>query len=376
MMSNSTFSYNTIVIGGGQAGLSTGYYLKRQGRDFLILDAGQRVGDSWRNRWDTLRLFTPARYNGLVGMRFPAPGHTFPTKDEMADYLESYAAHFKLPVRTCVRVDRLSKQGGKFVIMAGDQRFEAENVVVAMANWQKPRIPSFAKDIDPGIVQMHSSEYRKPSQLQDGDVLIVGSGNSGAEIALETARSSHRTWVSGRDPGHVPFSIDGLAARLILMRLVLRIMFHRIMTVNTPIGRKARRNSLSHAMPLLRVKSEHLAAAGIERVPRTTDVQAGLPVMEDGRVLQVANIIWCTGFHPGFSWIDLPVLGEEGPLHDRGVVASEPGLYFVGLHFLYAASSAMVQGVSRDAERIARHIAVRSTAGVAQSLPSSEPRRA
>jgi putative flavoprotein involved in K+ transport len=313
-------------------------------------------------------------------MPFPAPAHAFPTKDEMADYLETYAAHFKLPVWTGVRVDRLSKQGERFIVTADEQRFEVENVVVAMANWQQPRLPSFATEIDPSMVQIHSSEYRNLSQLQDGDVLIVGSGNSGAEIALETARGGHRTWISGRDPGQVPFHIDGLAARLILIHLVLGIVFHRVMTVNTPIGRKARSKSLSHAMPLLRVKSKHLAAAGVERVPRTVGVQDGLPMMEGGRVLKAANIIWCMGFHPGFSWIDLPVLGEEEPLHERGVVASEPGLYFVGLHFLYAASSAMVQGASRDAEYVANHIAARSTAGaaagLARSLPSSEPRHA
>ncbi|HBY99406.1 MAG TPA: portal protein [Chloroflexi bacterium] len=356
-MSNANLNYNTIIIGAGQAGLSTGYYLQKQGRDFVILDANERIGDSWRKRWDSLRLFTPARYDGLPGMPFPAPAHSFPTKDEMGDYLEAYAARFELPVRTGVKVDRLTRQGGRFVVTAGDLRFEAENVVVAMANYQSPRVPPFAQALAPGIVQLHSSEYRNPSQLRDGGVLIVGAGNSGSEIALEVS-SSHRTWMSGRDTGHLPFHIEGVAARILLVRLVLRFLFHRVLTVNTPIGRKLRPKVLSQGGPLIRVKPEDLVAAGVERVSRTVGVRDGLPVLEDGRVLEVANVVWCTGFHPGFSWIELPVFGQDGePVHERGVVANEPGLYFVGLHFLYALSSAMIHGVGRDAEHVGQAIA-------------------
>jgi putative flavoprotein involved in K+ transport len=360
-MSNSTFNYDTIIIGGGQAGLVTGYYLKQQKRDFVILDANERVGESWRKRWDSLRLFTPARYSGLPGMPFPAPSHYFPTKNEMADYLEAYAARFELPVQTGIQVDRLSKLDERFIITAGDRRYEANNVVVAMANWQKPRVPPFAQKLDPTIVQMHSSEYINPSQLREGDVLIVGAGNSGAEIAHEIVRS-HPTWLSGKDIGRVPFRLEGIAARFLLIPLVLRLLFHRIMTVNTPIGRKMRPKLLTHAMPLLRVKPQDLVAAGVERVPRTINVQNGLPVLEDGRVLSVANIIWCTGFHPGFSWIDLPVLGKEEPLHERGVVTNQPGLYFVGLHFLYAVSSGQIHGVSRDAKHVVKIIGDRASA--------------
>jgi putative flavoprotein involved in K+ transport len=355
-MSNPTLTYDTIVIGGGQAGLATGYYLRQQGRDFVILDANERIGDSWRDRWDSLRLFTPARYNGLPGMPFPAPAHAFPAKDDMADYLEAYAAHFELPVRTGVQVDRLSKPGGRFVVKAGDLRLESDNVVVAMATFQKPRVPPFARELDPGIVQLHSSDYRNLSQLQDGGVLVVGAGNSGSEIALEAARR-HPTWMSGRHPGHVPFRIEGVAARLLLVRLVLRVLFHRVLTVQTPMGRKLRPKALTRGGPLIRVKPEDLAAAGVERVPRTVGVRDGLPVLEDGRVLDVANVVWCTGFHSGFSWIDLPVLGDQEPMHERGVVAGEPGLYFVGLNFLYALSSTMIHGVGRDARRVARAIA-------------------
>jgi putative flavoprotein involved in K+ transport len=336
--------------------LSVGYHLKKRGVPFVIVDASARVGDAWRNRWDSLRLFTPARFSGLDGLPFPADPYSFPTKDATGDYLETYARHFQLPVRGGVRVERLSRIGDRFLVVAGDQQFEADNVVVAMAGWQRPRVPAFATELHPRIVQVHSFDYRNPAQLQPGGVLIVGAGNSGAEIALDVARG-HETWLSGRDTGHVPFRIEGLAARLLLVRLVLRVVFHRILTVKTPIGRKARAKMLHRGEPLVRTKPQDLVAAGIKRVPRVARMENGLPVLEDGRVLDVSNVIWCTGFHSGFSWIDLPVFDANGDAkHDSGVVTSEPGLYFVGLKFLYAASSSALHGVGRDAARIADRI--------------------
>jgi putative flavoprotein involved in K+ transport len=353
---------NTVVIGGGQAGLSVGHHLSQHNVPFVILDANPRVGDAWRQRWDSLRLFTPARASALDGMPFPAPPFSFPTKDAMADYLEAYAAHFALPVRSGVRVERLSRVGGKFLVVAGDSRFEADNVVVAMGQHQRPRRPAFAADLRPDIAQLHSFEYRNLTQLRAGDVLIVGAGNSGAEIAVETVRS-HRTFLAGRETGHVPFRVDGLAARVVLSRLVLRVIFHRVLSLATPIGRRLRPKMLHRAAPLIRTRPKDLAAAGVARVPRVVGVRDGLPLLEDGRVLDVANVVWCTGFDTGFSWIDLPVFGPDGlPQHDAGIASGEPGLYFVGLPFLYAFSSEMIHGVGRDAARIAGVIAERALA--------------
>jgi putative flavoprotein involved in K+ transport len=357
----------TVVIGGGQAGLSVGYHLARRGLPFVILDANPRIGDSWRNRWESLRLFTPARFDGLDGMPFPGPPDVFPTKDEMADYLETYAARFKLPVHTGVKVDRLSREGRRYLVTAGDRRFEAEHVVVAMASYQTPRVPAFAGQLDPAIVQLHSVDYRGPHQLQNGGVLIVGAGNSGAEIAAEVGRT-HRTWISGRETGEIPFRVNRPAAQRFLLPFMFRVVFHRILTVDTPIGRKVRPKIISQGGPLIRVKSKDLAAAGIERVPRVTGVRDGRPVLDDGRALDVANVIWCTGFHAGLSWIDLPVVGSDGePNHERGIVAGEPGLYFVGLHFLYSLSSTMIHGIGRDAERIVTTIAARSRAAAPEA---------
>jgi putative flavoprotein involved in K+ transport len=364
--------FETVIIGGGQAGLAAGYHLARRGLPFVILDANERIGDSWRKRWDSLHLFSPARFSGLPGMPFPAPAHSYPTKDEVADYLEAYAARFELPVQTGVRVDGLSRNGGGFVVTAGEKRFDADNVVVAMATHQIPRVPPFAPELDPGIVQLHAGEYRNPSQLQDAGVLVVGAGNTGAEIALDVV-SGHPTWLSGRGTGHVPFRIETLAARHLFIPLVFRFIGHHVLTVNTPIGRKERPKILSQGAPLVRVKPKDIAAAGIERVPKTVGVRKGLPLLEDGRVLEVANVIWCTGFRPDFSWIDLPIFGEEDnePTHERGIVAHEPGPYFVGLSFLYAMTSGFLRGVGRDADHVAKHIASRELNGRPTALAGS-----
>jgi putative flavoprotein involved in K+ transport len=277
----------------------------------------------------------------------------------MADYLESYAKHFHLPVQTGVRVGRLSRQGARFVIEADSLHCEAENVVVAMANYQKPRRPVFAKDLDPCIRQLDAQTYRNPSQLLKGDVLVVGVGNSGADIAIEVA-ATHPTWLSGSESGHIPYRIESLMGRFVFVRII-RIIGHHILSLRTPIGRKQRPKFLHRAAPLIRVKPQDLTGAGIQRVGRVVGVKGGLPSLQDGRILDVKNVIWCTGFYAGFSWIDLPVFDEAGdPLHDRGVVAAVPGLYFLGLQFLYSMTSATVHGVGRDAEHIAKAIASRT----------------
>jgi putative flavoprotein involved in K+ transport len=357
--------HETVIIGGGQAGLATGYHLARLGRSFVILEADRRIGDAWRRRWDSLHLFTPARHDGLPGWKFPAKGWSFPSRDDMADYLEAYAARFGLPVRTGMPVDGVTgNSDGGFVVTAAGRRFEADNVVVATGAYQLPTVPGFASQLDPGIVQLHSSDYRGPWQLRDGGVLVVGAGNSGAEIALESA-GAHQVWLSGREVGAIPFRMGGLPSRLLLERLALRVLFHRVLTVRTPMGRKMRARMGARGTPLIRIRPEELPAAGVERVARVAAVRDGQPVLEDGRVLEVANVVWCTGFHHDFSWIDLPGLGDGEPAHGRGVVEGQPGLYLVGLHFLYAMSSAMIQGVGRDAAYIARHIAAR--------VPSARP---
>jgi putative flavoprotein involved in K+ transport len=349
--------FETVIIGGGQAGLATAYQLAKKGRAAVILDENERIGDAWRKRWDSLRLFTPAKYDGLPGFRFPARRWSFPTKDEMADYLEAYAARFGLEVRTGVRIDRLYKDNGRFAMTAGDRRFEADNVIVATGAERTPRVPDFASELDPRIFQIHSADYVSPAQLRDGDVLVVGLGNSGAEIAYELIRT-RATWLAGKEYGEIPVPHGGFRARFVLP--VIRFLGHRILTKRTPIGRKVGPKLAFDGTPLIRVKVKHLVEAGAVRVARVTGTRAGLPLLADDRVLDVANVVWCTGFQHDFPWIDLPVFGEDGqPFHNRGAVEAEPGLYFMGLLFQYGVSSDVLPGVGRDAAWIANHVAQR-----------------
>src|SRR5262249_25306778 len=215
----------------------------------------------------------------------------------------------------------LTREGDRFVATAGGRRIEADNVVVAMANYQKPRVPACAREMDPGIRQLHAHGYRNPAQLQDGGLLVVGAGNSGADIAIELART-RPTWLAGTESGHVPFPIDGVLGRFVLIRIV-RFIGHHVLTVSTPWGRKARPQMLSRAAPLIRVKPDDLVRAGVLRVPRVAGARDGRPLLE------------------------------------RGIVAETPGLYFVGLHSLYAMTSATLAGVGRDAARVVGHVAGR-----------------
>jgi putative flavoprotein involved in K+ transport len=350
----------TMIVGGGQAGLAVGYHLAQLDRQFLILDAHQRTGDSWRTRWDSLQLFTPAYLNALPGLKFPGPQSRCSTKDEMADYLEAYAARFDLPVRHGIRVDAITKNDDRLVIVANDLRFEADNVVLATGGYQVPYLPGFANDLDAGIMQLHSSEYRTPSQLHDGDVLVVGAANSGAEIALEAA-ATHRTWLSGRHPGSEPTRPGSRVDRLFTPPFWFYIS--RVISVTNPIGRRLRPRLLKMTLPLARVKPKDLDNAGVVRLPRTVAARDGKPVVEDGRIVDVANVVWATGYRPAFDWVHLDVFDQDGqPVHDRGITA-EPGLYFIGLFFLSSAASSLVGGVGRDAAHIARHIAAHTRDG-------------
>jgi putative flavoprotein involved in K+ transport len=368
-------TFETVIIGGGQAGLATGYHLARQGRSFVILDANERIGDPWRQRWDSLKLYSPAKYDGLPGMHFPAPRAAFPGTHDMGEYLEAYAARFELPVRLGTTVETLEKDGDRYIVSAGSQTFAADNVVVATGVMQKPIVPSFAPKLDPRISQIHSNDYRNLSQLQEGSVLVVGASHSGADIAYEAA-TEHKTILSGPDTGQIPASVETRRGRA-----GFRVMFFvgsRILTMDTPLGRKARPHIRHGGAPLLRYRKKDLVARGVERViARTVGVQDGLPVLEDGRVLHVQNVIWCTGFRRDFSWIHVPLdVDEDGyPVQYRGVVESAPGLYFVGLLFLHSFASMLIAGMGRDAERVANHIAARPARAEGPATVASMPER-
>jgi putative flavoprotein involved in K+ transport len=263
--------------------------------------------------------------------------------------MESYAKRFGLPIRLGVKVDALTREGNHYVATAGASPISADQVVVAAGSYPIPRKPPFAGELDSEISQFHSTEYRTPSQFGEGDVLVVGAGNSGAEIALDAA-GSHRTWLSGRVTGQVP--------QPIMFSRPMWWIGSRVLTRNTPIGRRmAVVVASGRGQPLVRVRPNHLASAGVQRVPRVAGVKDGKPLLEDGRVLAVGTVAWCTGFDHTYPWIKLPISDEDGHLHHtRGVSESQPGLYFVGLPFQYRLSSSLIAGVGDDAKYVVEKI--------------------
>jgi putative flavoprotein involved in K+ transport len=345
--------FQVVVIGGGQAGLCVGHYLVEAGIDVMILEAAARIGESWRRRWDSLKLFTAGEYAGLPGLAFPGDPNAFPTKDDVADYLEEYARRMQLPVRLNTTVTALHRHGDRYVIETGDIRFEADHVVVTTGPYQKARVPAWAASLDPTIVQIHSNAYKNPTQLPAGDVLVVGAGNTGAELALEAAAAGRRVLLSGRDVGQVPAVMRLANGRLFWF------LATRVFTVGTRIGRKIQAAlRAGHSSPLVRIRSKTILAAGIQRVGRVIATRSGKPQTEGGRVLDVACVLWCAGFALDFGWVHLPVFAPDGyPLHEQGRVPSEPGLYFVGLPFQRSLSSSTLVGVGRDGKLVASWIA-------------------
>jgi putative flavoprotein involved in K+ transport len=355
----------TAIIGAGQAGLATAYHLQRRGRSCLILDGNEHVGDNWRAQWDSLRLYTPAGYDSLPGLPFPGPRWSYPTKDQVADYLAAYSKRFELPVRTLARVDRLQAIDGKYLLRLGADSIITENVVVATGTFGRtPSIPDFALDLDPSIRQLHSSEYRNPAQLKPGSVLVVGASHSGTDIAFEVA-STRPTVLAGRDPGQVPVRLDHWSARVVFP--AIGFLAKHVITRRTPIGRKAVAGVRFHGLPMLRVKRSDLQARGVDRIlGRVTGAHDGRPVVDGVGALDVSNVVWCTGFRQVFDWIDMPIFGADGwPQEMRGVVPKAPGLFFCGLAFQYAAASTVLPGVGRDAAYIAEQIKARVGTSVA-----------
>ena len=347
---------DTIVVGAGQAGLAAGHYLAARDADFVILSDEARPGDNWRRRWDSLRLFTPARYSGLPGMPFPAPPEHFPDKDEVADYLERYAERFELPVRTGQRVVSLARgEDGRYVLRTSDGvTLEASNVIVATGAFQTPRIPAVARRLSPEIHQIHSSEYHNPLELPKGPVLVAGAGNSGAQIALELA-TMRKVWLAGRDVGTIRRRLLGADIFTWLWPLMRRA------TMDTRIGRKLRAEGRT-GDKRMGITVREIDAAGIVRVGRVDEARGGLPVC-DGEPIAPSSIVWCTGFAPDYRWIDLPIFGEDGyPRHARGVVPEAPGLFFLGLRFQHRVNSSLIGGVGMDAEHVAMLAANRGEA--------------
>ncbi|MCY4726860.1 NAD(P)/FAD-dependent oxidoreductase [Nocardioides sp. STR2] len=356
---DTTTDIDTVIIGAGQAGLATGYHLQRRGIPFVILDAAGRVGDNWRRQWDSLRLYSPAQVDGLPGLPFPARRWTFPGKDAVGDYLETYARTFDLPVRLGTRVRALDPDGDGYLVSTDRGRYTCRNVVVSTGTFGRTgAVPDLAAELDPAILQLHSSEYRRPSQVNDGPVLVVGASHSGTDIAYELAQT-HPTVLAGRDCGEIPPRLESPAFRVVFP--VMLFAWQHVLTRRTPVGRKLVGELRNHGGPMLRVKRRDLVDRGVERVTsRVEEVRDGRPVV-DGTPRDVSTVVWATGFRQTFDWIHLPVLGADGwPKEMRGVVAEAPGLFFCGLCFQYAFSSMVLPGVGRDAAYVADRITARS----------------
>jgi putative flavoprotein involved in K+ transport len=338
---------DVVVIGAGQAGLAIGYSLAQQGKRFVILDGADSIGAAWRNRWDSLVLFTPRRYSALPGLAFPGEPDGYPTRDEVVAYLEQYAATFELPIELQSEVRSLTKRDGRFVIEVEDRQLKADQVVVATGPFQSPNMPAFADRLDPSVFQVHSVDYRRPGGVASGRVVVVGGGNTGFQIAKELSATHDVHLAIGTRQTPLPQRLLGRDLFWWLTKLGLLSK-----TVDSRLGRRA-----SHRDTLIGSRPRELKRRfGVELQPRLIDASGRTVSFANGRELDVDAVIWATGYRSDYSWIDLPVLDELGrPRHRRGVT-EVPGLYFLGLSWQHTRGSALIGWVGDDAEFIAGKI--------------------
>jgi putative flavoprotein involved in K+ transport len=335
--------YDVIVIGGGQAGLAMGYYLKKTSQNFIILDNNEKTGDVWRKRYESLVLFTPRSYSALPGLALTGDPEGFPTKDEIVNYLERYARHFDLPIQHNCHVQKIHQENNQFTIETKNSRLTAEKVVIATGPFHTPSIPPFAAQLPDHIVQLHSSEYKKPAQLKEGAVLVVGGGNSGAQIAVELSEH-HETYLSvGQKLRFLPLTVVGKSIFWCFDKLGL-LKADR----NSRIGKKVQ----SQPDPIFGSElKEKLKNNRITLKGRTKSIKNNEIEFEDSTTITVSNVIWATGFKQDYSWIEIPnLLDDDGKIkHNRGVTDIE-GLYFLGLPWQHRRGSALLLGVGDDAE--------------------------
>jgi putative flavoprotein involved in K+ transport len=353
---------DVIVVGGGQAGLAIGYYLARQGRRFTILEAAREPAAAWRQRWDSLTLFTPARYDALPDLPFPGDPDRYPGRDEVVDYLANYAEHFDLPIELNSRVERVRRDEDGYAVELADRTLRTAQVVIATGPFQAPFVPSIAGDLAPDIVQMHSAEYRNPRQLPHGRILIVGGGNTGYQIAAELAatREVHLSVGSRQMP--LP---ERLLGRDLFRWLEATGLMHK--TVDSRFGRRMKdRDTLIGSRPRT-LRRQH----GVKFHGRATDAAGARVTFEDGAQLAFEAVIWATGFRLDHAWIDAPAFDDAGHVeHARGVTKS-PGLHFLGLPWQHTRGSALLGWVKDDAEHIAERIA--AFHATAPAVPLSGP---
>jgi putative flavoprotein involved in K+ transport len=338
--------YEVVVIGAGQAGLAIGYFLKRRGRRFVILEAAASIGAAWRERWDSLTLFTPRQYDSLPGLPFPGDPDGYPSRDEVIDYLERYADSFDLPIELNRPVRRLTKRNGALVLEVDGRTITAEQVVLATGPFQTPYVPKIAERLAPDVFQTHSTGYRRPSDVPGRTVLVVGGGNTGYQIAEELA-ATHEVYLSvGSRQTPLPQRFLG---RDLFWWLTTTRLFRT--TVESRLGRRLRnRDTLIGSSP------RRLKKHGVRMKPRVVDADGRTVRFEHASELAVGAVIWATGYRPDYSWIDLPVFDDDGRLRHRRGVTDVPGLYSLGLTWQHTRGSALLGWVKDDAEFIADRI--------------------
>jgi len=338
---------DVVVLGGSQAGLAMAWHLQRQGLRFVVLEAAPEVGHVWRSRWDSLKLFTPAQYDALPGMAFPAPADTYPTKDPVADYLKAYAAAFNLPVRLNARVTRLSKTGDDFEVQTADATFRARQVVVATGPFQVPFVPPPAGKLDPAVAQLHSADYRNPQALPAGRVLVVGGGNSGFQIAEELATTRQ---VDLSIATRYPMLPQRRAGRDLFWWLT-RLGLLRV-TVTSRLGRRMSRRDF-----VIGTNRRRLEGKGVRFRPRLVDAEGRTVRFADHRLLEdVGVVVWATGYRADHAWLHIPGVVREGHVVHRRGVTQVPGLYFLGLSWQHTRGSALLGFVQEDAAYLADRI--------------------
>jgi len=339
---------DVIVVGAGQAGLAIAWYLARLGLRFQVLEASAELGQSWRSRWDSLTLFTPAQYDALPGMPFPARADTYPTKEPVADYLQAYADAFRLPVRLNARVTSLSRSGDGFEVRTADETFSARRVVVATGPFQVPFIPPAAGGLDSTVTQIHSADYRNPQALPDGPVLVVGGGNSGLQIAEELSASRRVDVSMGTSPPILPQRLAGRDLFWWLTRLGL---------MRVPAESRLGRRVQARGEFVIGTSRRRLKGAGVTFRPRLVGADGRTARFADGSTLDVGVVLWATGYRSDYSWISIPGVVRNGRVAHRRGVSDVPGLYFLGLSWQHTRGSALLGFLDEDASHVADRIA-------------------
>jgi putative flavoprotein involved in K+ transport len=357
---------DVAIVGAGQAGLAMAWHLRRHGLRFAVLDAASQLGQAWRTRWDSLRLFTPARFDALPEMPFPGPAEHYPTKEQVADYLHDYAAAFDLPIHLGHRVLRLSPDPDGYRLQTTRGSVRARQVVVATGPFQTPHLPEIGAGLARGVTQLHSSAYRNPAQLPVGPVLVVGDGNSGRQIAAELAATRRVDLATSGTATVLPQRLLGRDLFWWLTRLGLLTA-----TTDSPLGRRIR----ARGELVIGTTDRNLREGGVTLRPRLIAVDGATGRFADGSTLALDTVIWATGYRPDHTWIDVPgVLAGDRIVHDQGVTAA-PGLYVLGQPWQRSRGSALLGFVGRDAADLAPHIAAAATRRNHRCDTGPEPRR-